>query len=62
MASDFAYAFAILKTLPVDIYLSSHSYWFDLKEKIALLKQGTTTNPFIDPDGYQRILGGFDEA
>ena len=62
MASDFAYAFAILKTLPVDIYLSSHGYWFDMKEKIEKLKQGVSVNPFIDPEGYHRIVDGFEEA
>jgi metallo-beta-lactamase class B len=62
MASDFAYAFAVLKTLPVDFYLSSHGYWFDLKEKIELMKRGGTANPFIDPEGYYRILGGFEKA
>ncbi|NDG36637.1 MAG: metallo-beta-lactamase [Alphaproteobacteria bacterium] len=40
MAADFAYSFAKLKLLPVDIYLASHGYWFDFADKIAALKAG----------------------
>jgi len=62
MAADFAYSFAKLKVLPVDVYLSSHGYWFDLADKIKRLAQKPSTNPFIDPEGYQRTLERFEGA
>jgi hypothetical protein len=33
-----------------------------LKEKIERLKQGVPVNPFINPEGYQRIVDGFEKA
>ena len=62
MAADFAYSFAKLKLLPVDIYLASHGYWFDFAEKIKRLGQGAEINPFIDPEGYRKIVEKFEGA
>lgn len=56
MAQDFAYTFAKLKVLPVDLYLGAHGYWFDLKTKRAMLDAGARTNPFIDPEGYHSAI------
>ncbi len=56
MPQDFAYSFARLKVLPVDVYLGAHGYWFDLADKRERLLAGSGTNPFIDPDGYQRAV------
>ena len=53
MPRDFAWTFARLKVLPVDVYLGAHGYWFDLPAKRARLEAGTGPNPFIDPDGYR---------
>ena len=62
MAADFAYSFAKLKLLPVDIYLASHGYWFDFAEKIKRLGQQPEINPFIDPEGYRKIVEKFEGA
>ncbi|MDX1500174.1 MAG: subclass B3 metallo-beta-lactamase [Woeseiaceae bacterium] len=53
MPRDFAWTFARLKVLPVDVYLGAHGYWFDLPAKRARLADGAGPNPFIDPDGYR---------
>jgi metallo-beta-lactamase class B len=62
MAQDFAYTFAIAKTLPVDVFLGAHGYWFNLKEKIEQLKDSPEVNPFIDPEGYHRVVEGWEKA
>ncbi len=62
MPEDFAYAFAKLKALPVDIFLAGHGYWFNFETKIEMAKQGASPNPFIDPEGYRWIVDGFERA
>lgn len=56
MPQDFAWSFARLKVLPVDIYLGAHGYWFNVKEKHERLLAGAETNPFIDPVGYRYAI------
>ena len=62
MPEDFAYAFAKLKALPVDVFFAGHGYWFNFKEKIEMKKQGASPNPFIDPESYRWIVDGFERA
>jgi len=60
MPQEFAYTFAIMKTLPVDIYLGAHGYWYGLEEKIDRMKKNEAINPFIDPEGYRRAVNGWE--
>lgn len=62
MPQEFAWSFARLKVLPVDVYLGAHGYWYGLKEKRAQLLAGVEENPFIDPEGYQNALGYFENV
>jgi len=62
MAQDFAYGFAKLKILPVDVVLGGHGYWFDMQEKMERMKSGATVNPFIDPDGYHKTVAMWEKA
>ena len=62
MPQDFAWSFARLKVLPVDVYLGAHGYWYNVKEKHDLLLAGADTNPFIDPEGYRKALGFWEKA
>lgn len=62
MPQQFAYSFARLKILPVDVFLGAHGYWFDVQTKHAKLMAGTDTNPFIDPDGYRLALTNWENA
>jgi metallo-beta-lactamase class B len=56
IASDYKKTFAKLRALPCDVFLAPHGSFFDLERKAAELKRGQKPNPFIDPDGYRRLL------
>jgi metallo-beta-lactamase class B len=60
IAADYVKTFAILKTLPVDLFLGAHGAYFNLKVKLPKLNAGT--NPFIDPDGYNAYVAERDTA
>ena len=51
IAEDFARSIQVYKKLPVDIFLASHSWFFDPAGKYARL--GGATNPYIDPAGFK---------
>jgi len=56
IGSDFQRTFAVLKTLPCDIFLASHGSFFDLEGKRQRLARGEQPNPFIDPKGYRAMI------
>src|SRR4051812_29575828 len=60
IAGDYVKTFAILKTLPVDLFLGAHGAYFNLKDKLPKLRAGT--NPFIDPEGYKAYVAERDQA
>ncbi len=62
MPQQFAWSFARLKVLPVDVYLGGHGYWYGLDEKRKKMLAGSDENPFIDPEGYQSALRFFEKA
>jgi metallo-beta-lactamase class B len=53
IAQDYVKTFAVLKSLPCDIFLGAHGSYFDLKTKYENRGSG---NPFIDPDGYKAYV------
>jgi metallo-beta-lactamase class B len=53
---DFASTFATLRALPCDIFLTEHSWDFDLPGKIQRRAADPAHNPFVDPEGYRRFL------
>lgn len=55
IATDYEQCFKVLKALPCDLFLGAHGGYYDMEKKHALLKT-STTNPFIDPEGYQRYV------
>ncbi len=55
IASDYVRGFKLLRALPCDVFLASHSRFYGMPEKYAKLKDGGA-NPFIDPAGYQAHL------
>jgi len=61
VASDLAGSFKTLKSLPVDVYLGGHGYWFDLGRKIARMKKGEGYKAFIDPEGYRAAVDGWQQ-
>jgi metallo-beta-lactamase class B len=63
MAADYERTFAVLKGLPVDLFLGAHGGYYGMIEKQA--KIGTSqgvANPFIDPEGYQRYVADRERA
>ena len=55
--SDFERSFAVLRSLPADIFLGSHSSWFGLARKRRERASATDgANPFIDHAGYLRFI------
>lgn len=55
IADDYVRGFKVLRALPCDVFLASHSRFYGMPEKYAKLKDGGP-NPFIDPAGYQAHL------
>jgi metallo-beta-lactamase class B len=51
IAEDFARSLTTYKSLPADVFLGAHSWFFDLAGKYKRL--GGATNPYIDPAGYK---------
>jgi metallo-beta-lactamase class B len=54
LVEDYRHTFALLKTLPCDIFLGTNAKYFNLREKypVAGRGKGPGSNPYIDPDGY----------
>jgi len=55
IADDYVKTFAVLKSLPCDLFLGAHGAYFGLKAKYAKMKAGDA-NAFIDPDGYKAYV------
>lgn len=62
IVADYAYSFALLKTLSCDVFLAPHGSFFGLDEKRALLEKSAKTNPFIDPKSYRRFISATERA
>ena len=56
MKDDYATSFALLKSLPCDVFLGSHGSFFSLGAKSARRAEAGGANPFIDPEGYRIFL------
>jgi metallo-beta-lactamase class B len=61
IAGDYVRTFALLKSLPVDLFLGAHGAYFGLKDKLPKMSAGGA-NPFIDPDGYKAYVAERDRA
>jgi metallo-beta-lactamase class B len=55
IANDYVKTFAVLKSLPCDIFLGAHGAYFGMKTKYERMKAGGP-NPFIDPGGYRAYI------
>jgi metallo-beta-lactamase class B len=54
IAKDFARTFAVLKSLPCEIFLGAHGDYYGLVEKYPRMKAGV--NPFVDPAGCKAYI------
>ena len=52
LVEQYLRTYRVLKSLPCDVFLSSHDKFFGLHEKYAKVGKGGQ-NPYIDPDGYR---------
>ncbi|HEY7314700.1 MAG TPA: subclass B3 metallo-beta-lactamase [Gemmataceae bacterium] len=55
IADDYAKTFAVLKSLPCDVFLGAHGGYYGMVERHALLKKGQA-NPFVNPRGYKEYV------
>ena len=55
IAQDYVKTFAVLKSLPCDIFLGAHGAYFGMLAKYEKMKPGGP-NPFIDPEGYRAYV------
>lgn len=61
IADDYVKTFAVLKSLPCDLFLGAHGAYFGLKAKYARMKTGSG-NPFVDPAGYKAYVAEREQA
>ena len=61
IATDYERTFRVLKEQPVDLFLGAHGGYYDMTAKHWRI--GTSsTNPFIDPEGYLRYVTDREKA
>ena len=61
IAADYKHEFAVLKSLPCDVFLGAHGIYFDLTAKYARFKNGDH-NVFVDPAGYKAYIADREQA
>jgi metallo-beta-lactamase class B len=61
IAEDYVKTFAVLKSLPCDVFLGAHGAYFGLLAKYDKFKAGDK-NAFIDPDGYKAYVAERDRT
>lgn len=61
IAADYRRGFAVLESLPCDIFLGAHGAYFGLKAKYARWKNGDR-DAFIDPAGYRAYIADRERA
>lgn len=62
IVDDYRRTFALLETLPVELFLSTHTGLFGFAEKAERLRADPDgENPFVDPEGYARYVERFRE-
>src|SRR5260221_11575798 len=59
---EFEATFAKLKTLPCDIFFAPHGGQFAMADKFARLDHAEKTNPFVDPEGWRKLIAGAEKA
>jgi metallo-beta-lactamase class B len=61
IAKDYEHEFAVLKSLPCDVFLGAHGSYYDMAAKYPKLNAGGP-NPFIDPAGYKAYIADRESA
>jgi metallo-beta-lactamase class B len=55
IAADFEHTFAVLKSLPCDVFLGAHGAYFDMLAKLQRVSP-STSSVWVDPQGYQAAV------
>lgn len=61
IAHDYEHTFAVLKSLPCDVFLGAHGIYYGMNSKFSRSEKGGS-NPFIDPKGYREYIADREEA
>ena len=61
IAADYESMFRVLRQLPCDVFLGAHGNYYNMEAKFARLKSGGA-NPFVDPDGYKKLVSDKEQA
>jgi metallo-beta-lactamase class B len=61
IVQDFPHTFAVLRSLPCDVFLGAHGGYFDMLTKLKHYPQDGP-RVFIDPDGYKEFVAGAQET
>jgi len=59
---DFETTFAKLRALPCDIFFAPHGGQFAMADKFARLSHPERSNPFVDPEGWKKLLADSERA
>lgn len=61
IAADFARTFAVLKSLPCDVFLGAHGSYYGMAERYARQARGQE-NAFVNPEGYKEYVAQKERA
>jgi metallo-beta-lactamase class B len=56
IAEQYARTFRLLRDLKPDVFVAEHGSVFDLEAKAEKARAGGQPNPFVDPEGYKRVV------
>jgi metallo-beta-lactamase class B len=58
---DFVKSFKVMRSLAADVFVGSHTGFYQMSQKYARLEKGEP-NPFIDPAGYKTLIDSSEKA
>ena len=62
IAADYERTFAVLKSLPCEVFLGAHGAYFDMLQKLQRAEAGAGESVWIDPAGYRAALAERQQA
>jgi len=58
---DFMKSFKVMRSLRADVFVGSHTGFYQMSQKYARLEKGEP-NPFVDPAGYKALVDSSEKA
>lgn len=62
IADDYRHSFDELNALPCDVFLTGHSFFFNLEDKLKQRAAGVDENPFVECDSFRKFVSDAEEA